>query len=67
MLRSEEYRAVYPLVRKFAAQKRAKWIIDLSTVLDGDRLLYVDDAHLSPEGNKTIAKKIYETLRTELA
>jgi lysophospholipase L1-like esterase len=67
MLRSEEYRAVYPLVRKFAAQKSAKWIIDLSTVLDGDRLLYVDDAHLSPEGNKTIAKKIYETLRTELA
>ena len=67
MLRGEEYRAVYPLVRKLAAQKNLKWIIDLSTVLDGDRRLYVDDAHLSPEGNKTVAKKIYEILRTELA
>ena len=39
------------------------YFIDLSDALDGDEQIYIDTCHLSPNGNKIIAKILYEYIQ----
>lgn len=66
VLRGDEYRAVYPLIRKLAQERNLTWFQDVSDALDGDKAFYIDDAHVGPDGNKTIAGQITVKLKGKL-
>lgn len=67
VLRGDEYRAVYPLVVKLAQERNLTWFNDLSDALDGDKLYFIDDAHVGPDGNKTIAERMAGRLAGKLS
>jgi hypothetical protein len=53
-----QFRAVYPLIiRKIA---RAGPFYDLTGVIDVDEYVYIDFAHLSPNGNRYVARRLAE-------
>src|SRR5262249_51340439 len=55
------YESVYHSV--VASMRRYPKLIDLTDVFDGHReLIWIDDMHVSPEGNLVIAKKIADFL-----
>jgi len=35
-------------------------ILDLTSAFDGDEYIYIDDIHVSPNGNRIIADRIYK-------
>ena len=52
------------LKKKYNMIKNVKNIIDISDVLDEMKnLSYIDSVHYSPDGNKIIAKKIFNTVK----
>ncbi len=57
-LRSSEFKVVYPLVRRKVSERRLTWVSDLSEALNVNKQLYIDSAHLAPEGNRIIAEHI---------
>jgi hypothetical protein len=59
---ADQLRTVYPLVRAKMAERKAPWFADLSTALDGDARLLIDDAHLAEPGNALVA----ETMKAAL-
>jgi len=60
--RDEQFDAVYPLVQRKLAQRGAKWARDLSGAFDGDKPIYIDDAHVAPQGNRIIAEAMREAI-----
>jgi len=58
------YAAVYPLLREYV--KKLPWAFDASDVLDVSEYVYVDDCHLSPNGNAYVAARIHEILEGAL-
>ena len=55
--RIRNYQVMYPLFRKYALQLGVNFI-DLTNVLDGYEKLYIDHAHLVPDGNNLVARAI---------
>jgi lysophospholipase L1-like esterase len=58
-----QYEAVYPLIQQRLAEVGA---IDLTQVLDGQELYYVDFCHLSPNGNERVAQALAEAIEPQL-
>jgi lysophospholipase L1-like esterase len=56
--RMAQYRAAYPHIRRLIAEQGAGWAFDLSDSFDGDGRYYIDHAHVTPEGNAIIARRI---------
>jgi hypothetical protein len=50
-----QYKAVYPLLRREIRPYR-QWFLDLSGVFDGPEVVYIDSAHVSPNGNAIVAR-----------
>ncbi|MDC1066772.1 SGNH/GDSL hydrolase family protein [Alphaproteobacteria bacterium] len=59
-----EFKAVYPLLRKKIAALGVDWIVDLSQTLDvhKNEYIFIDWAHMSENGNCYIAKEIAKIL-----
>jgi len=57
----DQYMALYPLVREKMAQSGVG--SDLSAIFDRDEYIYVDDCHVSPNGNAIIAERMASDLR----
>lgn len=57
----EQLKAVYPLIRE-EAKRQGLEILDLSASLDGTRDVFIDQIHLSPEGNAIVANEINRRL-----
>lgn len=57
----KQYQAVYPYIRVHAGNSDLKFH-DLSRVLDRDEYFYIDDAHVTPNGNKYIAQALADLL-----
>jgi hypothetical protein len=59
-IQRKQYEAVYPLIRaKMAGQPD---LHDFTGVLDRDEYIYIDFCHLSPNGNRHIARRLVEVL-----
>ena len=58
-----QYRSVYPHIRRYATDADLEFF-DLSGVLDRDEYIYIDDCHVTPNGNvyiaEAIAKSVFE-------
>ena len=50
-----QYKAVYPFLRREIRPYR-QWFLDLSGVFDGPEVVYIDSAHISPNGNTIVAR-----------
>lgn len=61
-LAAEQFRAVYPLVRAKITERGLDFVHDLTDAFDGDQYLYVDDAHVTPPGNRIIARRILDAI-----
>lgn len=58
----QQYDAVYAEIkRQLAAEKLA--YVDLTRAFDGDRLLYIDFAHVAPPGNEIVGRLIAQRLQ----
>ena len=57
----KQYQAVYPYIRLYAKESNLQFH-DLSRVLDRDEYIYIDDCHVTPNGNEYIAQAIAEIL-----
>jgi hypothetical protein len=53
------YSAVLKLLKTPRYRELNKYVIDLTDAFDREELIYIDDCHVSPNGNKIIAGKIY--------
>jgi hypothetical protein len=62
VLMQAQFRAVYPLVQQRMAEAGGSY--DLTSALDDDEYIYVDFAHLSPNGNRLVASRIAEIVRS---
>ncbi len=61
------YRHLYPAVLELLQSPEyidlAGNFIDLTTVFDGNEKFYIDFCHVSPNGNKVVAKKLYDHIQ----
>lgn len=57
-----QFRVVYPLVQAKLVALGPPWFEDLSDAFDRDEYLYIDDAHVSREGNSIIAQRMLERI-----
>ncbi len=55
-------REIYGRVRMKIIERHHPWVIDLSRTLDGDEYIFIDFCHISPNGNKIIARRISESI-----
>lgn len=55
--RTRQYEAIYPLIEKYAKQANINFF-NLESVLDVNEYVYIDQFHLSPNGNLIMAKEI---------
>lgn len=58
---------VYPSLRKAIAAADEPWVHDLSQLYDRDEYIFVDAAHVSPNGNRLMAAELYRILEPLLA
>ena len=57
-----DFLAVYPLIRTKLAERGDAWATDISDSFDRDEYIYVDDAHVTPNGNTLVAARIRDRL-----
>jgi hypothetical protein len=67
LLGAEQFRSVYPIIQEKAAARGAGWFTDLSDSFDVDEYIYIDDAHVSGNGNAIIARRILERITADEA
>lgn len=64
--RLEAYRALYPEVRRLLETSDysilKKNILPLTEVFDRDEAIYIDFCHVSPNGNRLVAERIYHVM-----
>ncbi|HYB99596.1 MAG TPA: hypothetical protein VEC57_10745 [Candidatus Limnocylindrales bacterium] len=60
---AEQFRAVYPLIQAILAERRLDYVTDLTRAFDGQDYIYIDDAHVSPNGNAIIAARMIDRIR----
>ena len=51
---------LYPELRRALAEADERWVHDLSTLFDRDEYIFVDAAHVSPNGNRIMAERLSE-------
>jgi poly-D-alanine transfer protein DltD len=54
----KNFQAIYDRLKQKVAERNHPWIIDLTDKFDGDKYIYIDFCHVSPNGNEIIAKEI---------
>ena len=59
-LKRRQFQAVYPLIQK--TMQGRPGLLDLTGVLDRKEYLYIDFCHLSPNGNRYVARRVVEVL-----
>ncbi|HYC55049.1 MAG TPA: hypothetical protein VEL28_08935 [Candidatus Binatia bacterium] len=64
VLGAEQFRTVYPLLQARIRERGLDYVHDLTNAFDGQQYIYIDDAHVSPNGNAVIADRIVETIRS---
>jgi hypothetical protein len=52
---------MYPIFRQHLGNTDVQWS-DFSTVLDRNEYIFIDDAHVTPNGNRYIAESLAELL-----
>ena len=57
----EQYETMYPIFRQHLGNAGVQWS-DFSTVLDRSEYIFIDDAHVTPNGNRYIAESLAELL-----
>ena len=60
-----QYKTVYPLVKKMIKEYNYPWILDYTEILadDDNDFVYIDDVHLSRNGNLKITDSIYNDIQ----
>ena len=61
-INAEQFPVVYPIIQAKLAERRVPWFTDLSADFDGDEYLYIDDVHVSRNGNEIIARSMLERI-----
>ena len=59
----KQYELIYPMIKKNAENSRGFY--DLTNVFDRDEYIYVDYAHVSPNGNRYAAERILSVIDGE--
>jgi len=54
----KEQNVVYPIVRKILSEQGIDWAYDFTDVFDGDDYIYVDEAHVTPNGTRRVAERL---------
>jgi len=58
----DQYRAVYPILKKKIKMLSRDWIFDFTDSFDGPDYTYIDFFHVSEKGNRLIANRMLEML-----
>ncbi len=61
-----QYKTVYPLLKKVIRERGHNWILDYTDRFSRDEYIYVDWAHVSKNGNKIIANRIYTDIMDKI-
>jgi len=61
-----QYQYTYPIIKEIIESSNYKWILDYSNAFDGDEYMFIDHCHVSKNGNKLIAKRLFEDIKTSL-
>jgi hypothetical protein len=62
----ENFRFVYDELQKLIIEKGHPWVYDLTPAFNGNEYIYIDFCHVTKAGNRIIADKLTDVLRTEL-
>ena len=71
-LREEEYSSrkeqniVYPKIRRLMAEEGTDWMVDLTDIFDGEEYIYIDECHVTRNGNQMVAERIAEIAKEML-
>lgn len=60
------FAGVYERIRKKIQERNHPWVYDLSNSLNGDDYIFIDFCHVSPNGNKIVAKAIADVVKPQL-
>lgn len=61
---AQQYKAVYPIMKDLLREQKSSFVYDLTDSYDGSELIYVDDCHVTKNGNMRIASRINEIIAT---
>jgi hypothetical protein len=61
----KNFQAIYGHLKSKLAARKYSWVIDLTDKFDGDKYVYIDFCHVSPNGNAIISKEISKALNDE--
>lgn len=65
--KGKAHELVYPGLRRAIADAGEDWILDESRLFDRDEYIFVDAAHVSPNGNRLMAERLAEHLGPRLS
>ncbi len=58
----EQFRSVYPLIRSKAQERGFEWFSEITDAFDRDEYIYIDDSHVTPNGNEIVARRMLERI-----
>jgi hypothetical protein len=61
----KNFHEIYKRLKQKIAERNHPWIVDLSDSFNGQEYIYIDFCHVSPNGNKIIAREISKVLNNE--
>ena len=61
-IRKLQFESVYPKIKEQAAKSGLQYV-DLTDIFDGDELIYIDNVHVIPDGNRKIALAIKRLMK----
>ena len=62
-IQRKQYEAVYPLIKERMAGRPG--LYDFTGVLDHPEYIYIDFCHVSPNGNRYVARRLIEVLESK--
>lgn len=57
-----QFSPVYPLIRDKLALRGLGWFHDVTDIFDRDEFIYIDTAHVTPNGNRILAERIRQII-----
>ncbi len=60
--RGRQYKAVYPILQELIQDRNYDWIVDYTDILSNNTYYYIDFCHLSPNGNRRIARQLQDDI-----
>ncbi len=63
---AKQFKVVYPIIKDIIRERNHDWILDYTDSFSRNEYIYIGAVHVSANGNRIIAEKLYEDIKGNL-